>query len=143
MARRSRARTALLAVALALTAGCRTPAPIAGKPGTALDVCAERLHEVSGQLLLHYCANGRLPGSTPELRALGAPIMCPVSGREYVYRPDGVPMPEDRGRLVLYDPAPSHRNGRWGVVVLKVTPGAPITTRVVWLPETLARDILR
>ena len=135
MARRSRVLSAFLVAALALLAACRAPEPAVSRPGATLDACAERLHEISGQLLLHYSRNRRLPASI-------APAACPVSGRPYVYRPEGVSVPGELGRVVLHDPTPDHANGWWCIVILKGVRDSPTTMRVVWRPEALLKTVL-
>ena len=129
----------------ALVGGCQVPAERERVP--ALDACAERLHEISGRLLLYYSTHRRLPASLealPALRGAGAepPRVCPVSGKAYLYRPEGLALPGGGGRLVVCDAAPSHSGGRWAIVLSREAPSAPLAARVVWLPETRMRSIL-
>ena len=131
-----------LAVALAIVlaaAGCRTVAPEDRRPSVRMDACAERLHDACGQLLLYYSLHQRLPETLDALATLGAPaplpLVCPVSGKPYVYRPEGLAVPAQPGRLVLYDADPSHSGMRWGVLVGGAEEGKRLTTRVVLLPD--------
>lgn len=123
----------------ALAAGCQTTAPAARRPSVEVDACAERLHDVCGRLLLHYSLHRRLPETLESLAALDpekpVPLVCPVSGRPYVYDPKGPPIPGRPGRLVLYDPLPSHSGMRWGVFVDDAGDGKGLIARVVLFPE--------
>ena len=146
MRRMSRAALIALASAVCLASGCVSTTPAETRPKVAdeidLDPCAERLHDLSGRLLLYYAANRRLPKRLADLPVPHAPLVCPVSGEPYVYDPEGLVLPDRPGRLVLYDPAPSHLGGRWGITLIRTSPGAPLTTRVVWLREALLRSAL-
>ena len=107
-------------------------------PITATDPCAMRLHDVSGPLLLYYGLNLHMPESLEQLRTLpGADpslsFACPVSGKPYVYAPNGVAVPNQKGFAVLYDPEPSHSNHHWAVMV-EEQPDKPLLTRVVAVP---------
>jgi len=126
----------------ALAVGCQmpeTPVPSVRKPSVRIDPCAERLHDVCGQLLLHYSLNKKLPGTLNELKPMGPeappPLVCPVSAEPYVYNPDGLRIPGRPGRLVLYDAVPCHSGMRWGILVGDPEGGTTLTLRVVMLPE--------
>ena len=112
---------------------------------TANDPCAERLHAACGPLLLYYAVHRRLPDKLDALRELSdAPaeladvqFTCPVSGRPYIYLPQGVPRGKGQpGLLVLFDAAPSHSGMRWAVAADVPRPGEPLVTKVVAEPET-------
>jgi hypothetical protein len=104
-----------------------------------LDPRAERLHDVSGHLLLFHFMNGRLPRTLDELAALDAgkapALVCPDSGKPYVYEANGLQIPGQSGRLMLYEPTASRPGMRWGVLVGDPEPGKPLIVRVVLLPE--------
>jgi len=143
MAGKRGSRTGLL-MAVVLTvfaAGCRMPAGGATGASSGVDPCAERLHDISGHLLIYYSANRRLPASLDELRALvgpdGPPLVCPLSGLPYTYDPSGPEVPGQPGRLLLYDSEPTHAGARWGIVMAEPAGAAPLTSRVVLLPEDL------
>jgi len=130
---------------VALVAGCGAPAPHVSRPGAARDACADRLHDVSGQLLLCYAATGRLPPSLEDLRtargtAQNPPLVCPVSGKPYLYRPEGLLLPGQPGRLVLYDAAGAHAGMRWGIVIAAGEPGASLTASVIPVDEALMSE---
>jgi len=137
---RPRAKLPALLLFTAVLAGCVT---------SKIDVlrvepnpCAERLHEISGRILAFYAASRRLPASLDELRAArapgdGTPLVCPVSGKSYLYNPEGLALPDRQNRLILYDATPAHWNGRWGIAIGKITPGLPLQTRVVWVEEAV------
>jgi hypothetical protein len=126
-------------VVLAVVAqGCDGPVSSSRGPGAVIDPCAERLHEICGRLLLYRSSNGALPKTLADLQAPGAatpPPECPASGKAYVYNPEGLKVPGQVGRLVLYDPSPVHSRMRWGVVVGEGGMGQPLTATVVLLPD--------
>ncbi len=86
------------------------------------DSCAANLDEITGSLLIYYSAHQKLPPTLddiPRISPSGSRISlnCPVSGKRYVYFPQGLRPPlftdqdgESRvgGTLILYDPEPSH-----------------------------------
>ena len=141
---------ALVLLALGWTAGCQTPGePAAPSPRPPVtDPCAERLHEISGQLLLYYATNKRLPQSpdelaTVELKSSGPPLVCPESGKAYLYRPDGLTVPGYPGLLVLYDATTVHNGGRWGIFRSNRDSGTSLGFRVVWVDEAVMRSVPR
>ena len=106
----------------------RSPTPAPTRPAgrrlrlrSATDPCADRLHAICGAMLLYYAVNRRLPADVEELRAIAGPdpdveFTCPVSGKPYVYNPDGLPRGKGRpGFLVLYDAEGTHSGLRWSV----------------------------
>jgi len=125
-----------------LVAGCRTSemsAPPVRRPSVKIDPCAERLHDVCGQLLLYHGIYKRLPQSLDGLKAMNVgpmpPLVCPVSGKPYIYNPSGLRIPGRPGLLVLYDAEACHSGMRWGILVEDPADGKPLTARVVLLPE--------
>ena len=103
---------------------------------TPADVCATRLHDISGPLLLYFSMHERLPARLEELRGLpGAgedlTTACPVSGRQYVYAPHGLPVPNLRGLVVLYDPVPTHSGHHWAISLVPPVEGQPLQAKVV------------
>lgn len=141
---------ALVLLALGWAAGCET----SGKPAApsprppATDPCAERLHEVSGQLLLYYATNKRLPRSLDELakaelRSSGPPLVCPESGKAYLYRPDGLAIPDHPGLLVLNDATAVHNGGRWGIFRSTSDSGTSLGFRVMWIDEATMGSVPR
>ena len=65
-----------------------------------------------------------------------SPIVCPVSGRPYVYKAAGRSLPGRQGRLVLYDPEPSHSGMRWGILVRTPASGGLMTANVILVSES-------
>ena len=128
---------------MVLAAGCGShhgdTAPETRRPSLQEDRCAQRLHDLSGRLLLYYSQGGRLPASLDALPPLDpanpTPAVCPASGRPYLYKPTGVSVPDHPGRLVLYDARPSHAGMRWGVFVDTAAGGGHLTARVLLVPE--------
>ena len=114
---------------------------------SATDPCADRLHAICGAMLLYYHLNRRLPADFEELRAIAGPdpeveFTCPVSGKPYVYNPQGLPPVKGRpGLLVLYDAEGTHSGLRWAVVAVQPRNTAqPLVTEVVAQPDVLFRD---
>ena len=109
------------------------------RPSVRTDPCAERLHDVCGQLLLYHGTHRKLPESLEELGAPGSamewPPVCPTSGEPYVYNPAGLQIPGQPGRLVLYDARPSHSGMRWGILLSDTGSGGTLAARVLLLPE--------
>jgi hypothetical protein len=134
-------------LALSVLGGCgshdRAAAPETRRPSLQEDPCAERLHDLSGRLLLYYSQHGRLPAALDALPPLDpaspTPPVCPASGRPYVYAPAGVRVPDQPGRLVLYDAQAIHAGMRWGVFVDEAPDSARLTARVILVPEDAFR----
>jgi hypothetical protein len=113
----------------------------ASAPITNTDACANRLHDISGGLLLYYAVNHRLPANLDELRQLPGFVptdfVCPVSKKPYVYNPIGVQTLGQPERIILYDPAPSHSGFRWAVTFIEPQRETdPPITKVIGLPES-------
>lgn len=136
--RRVRALAFLLILAIVcVLSGCR----VAGRRESwaPVDPCRDRLHQISGHLLLYYAAHGQLPPTLDRLPRLGdqgelPPLVCPVSGKSYVYDRDGIAAPDGRGRVVLYDAEPVHSGMRWGITVAPVGEGGGMSAQVLMLP---------
>ena len=126
-------------VVAALAIGCHTTAPEPSQPSIQLDPCAERLHDLCGHLLLYCSVHKKLPPTLEELAATSspasAPLVCPLSKKPYVYDPVGLPIEGRPGRLVLYDPEPTHSGMRWGILAAAPTEGGLITANVILLSE--------
>jgi hypothetical protein len=115
-----------------IAAGCQTAATPNRQPSAAIDPCADRLHDICGDLLLYYAARGKLPDRIEDIRGADTtPLICPVSGRPYLYNPGGLLIPGLEGRLVLYDPLPFHSGLRWGIMAEPGGEGEPLALRVV------------
>ena len=135
-------RLTALACRIALCAfasGCQpTVTEPVRRPGVKSDACAERLHDVCGPLLLYHSTHGRLPGALEELgsvdRVALPPLVCPTSGKAYVYNPGGIAIRDVPGRLVLYDAEASHMGMRWGILV-RTPGGGRVDVRVVLTAE--------
>jgi hypothetical protein len=119
----------------------QSPEPNA--PITNTDPCATRLHDLSGRLLLYYTKHRNLPEKLDQLNEFEAfkddpiPLICPVSQKLYVYRPDGFYLQDQKSMVLVYDPAPSHDRHRWVITVKDPQPFEPLITQVRPLPESL------
>ncbi len=112
-------------------------APRPAPAGNALDPCANRLHDLCGLLLQYYLVNKRLPQSLVELATLQDtdrfPIVCPISGKPYLYDPEGYQVPQMPGRVIIVDPEPAHGSYRWAIAIESGS-GPPVAS-VVAIPE--------
>ena len=126
-------------VLVMIAAGCQTAAPAVRKAGAEFDPCADRLHEICGDLLLYYSAGGTLPKGLADLKSVSSgplpPLVCPVSGKPYVYNPVGLPVAGRRGRLVIYDAEPSHSGKRCAILADVGAEDKPLSARVILVPE--------
>ena len=131
-----------LSCLIALASGCGPAEPDPGlvrRPSIRKDACGERLHDVCGHLLLYHATHGKLPTTLAALPSAGGlplpPLVCPVSGKAYVYNPKGLRIANRPGRLVLYDPEPSHSGMRWAILVGTSSDGGSITARAILVSD--------
>ncbi|HUT56430.1 MAG TPA: hypothetical protein VNA25_00995 [Phycisphaerae bacterium] len=122
-------------------AGCRTAAaPPVRRSSTVADPCADRLHDICGQFLLYFSVEGEMPATLDDLNRMDSqtlpPLVCPISGKPYLYNKNGLRVPGRTGLLVLYDAEPVHSGMRWGIMVEAGGAGQPLSGRVVLLPES-------
>jgi hypothetical protein len=113
------------------------------------EACAERLHELGGQLVLYHARHGELPaklealasdvthgvGATPD----GTPLTCPLCGKPYVYDPRGVRLANWSGWMILYDPQPCHGGMRLALLAEALEPAKPLVVRVLAVSENSIR----
>ena len=141
-------RSSAVILLIAALVGCATKGADGRKPATApaeamssLDPCPQRLHDLSGGLLLYYVQHQKLP---PSLGALPLPggataesdtFVCPVSGQPYVYDPRGLPAPDHKSRMIVYDSSPAHSGRRWAIT-MNIMQGEPPVTDVLAVPES-------
>jgi len=136
---------ALGAACVLLATGCSMPAASYRPGGGTVDPCAEKLHDISGRLLLYFAANHRLPVLLDDLPGVGgvSAAVCPVSGRAYVYDREGLQLPGRSGRLIVYDAAPVHGGMRWGIVIgPEGGKGRPLVAKVILIPEPVVQKAL-
>ena len=120
------------------TAQERTPPsdPLAKAGG-----CDSRLQDISGLILLYMQQTHQLPQSLDDLRGYpGATdvgnFTCPVSGKPYIYKPDGIPTPSGAGRIMVYDPTPAHDGMRLCLVIPDPGKSAAVVMQVIALPDS-------
>ncbi len=149
-------RYRILASSLALLvmmalAGCQAQpasAPPAVPAATgAIEACAANLHDLCGYMLQFYVLNGRLPETLNELAPMAdfdreLPRVCPVSGQEYVYVPEGLRSPTERRWLLLYEPV-AHDGVRNAILGAEPQGNQPMGLWVVQLNETSFRSFRR
>jgi hypothetical protein len=115
-------------------------------PETAVrsDPCAERVHNIGGTLLLYYASHQQMPQRLEELKPLAdfdqpIELTCPVSGKPYLYAPNGLAAVGKEKRIVVYDAEPSHDGRRWCLFMLPAKPGQALAVEVLEVPEGLFR----
>lgn len=112
-------------------------------PDDITDPCASRLHDLSGQLLMFYAVNKRLPDMVDELTPFAESAFaadCPKSNQPYVYAPGGLRSSSSGDRyLILYDATPAHGGLRWGVFVAPPQAKQPPATWVILMSEEVFR----
>ena len=137
---RTVARAGLIPLAaLLIVAGCQVSPSPAPETELVVDPCADRLHDICGQLLLYYYQHKRFPAVLSELPSAASDepssLCCPISGKPYVYNAKGVEVPNVSGRIVLWAPEPVHDSTGWGVTIEDARGAGPLTARVIRLPE--------
>jgi hypothetical protein len=115
--------------------------PLEQAPISNTDACAGRLHDISGVFLMYLLEHNNLPETLealqPYARRMGVEAFaCPVSGRPYVYTREGILLPEQNARVILYDPQPSHAGFRWTIEIGAPSPDQPPRTKVTAKPES-------
>ncbi|HEY7090208.1 MAG TPA: hypothetical protein VH518_19075 [Tepidisphaeraceae bacterium] len=121
----------------------RNPGGAPVQPGTpivASDACGERLHDISGALLLYYAMKHRLPDKLEELHEMPGfeyvkDFTCPDSHKPYIYNPVGILDVEKHTRVIIYDPAPTHHGLRRAISVVEPQGNEALITEVLLLPE--------
>ena len=106
------------------------------------DPCASRLHNISGQFLMYYALNGRLPAQMSDLKTVAdvddqTDYVCPISHQPYSYVPGGLTLPSGGPRLIAFDAAPVHNGFRWGILFSTPKGKQPATTWVIKLNSAL------
>jgi hypothetical protein len=124
------------------------PAPveslIADKPDANRDPCAQRLHDLSGAMLVYVSLYDQLPaslellkgvpGAEPDLKA-----NCPISGQSYAYSPQGMEVPGIEHRIYAWDASPAHGTYRWAIQLVPSVAERPPYANVIPVPETAFR----
>jgi hypothetical protein len=131
-------RLAVLAAVAATAPGCQQTDGNWRQPATPptpdiADPCAERLHDLCGQLLFYYNARRQLPATLEELERASpgpVPLVCPTCGKPYAYNRDGLEVPESPWRVIVYDAEPCHAGKRWVILLDTVRPGKALVTDV-------------
>jgi len=133
----------LLASGLTLAAmmsGCRVGG-LTSRPGlenVQVDPCADRLHDICGDLLHYYSVHGNLPERLLDAASGPQPALsltCPTSGKAYVYSATGIEIPGWPGRVVVHDAEACHSGVRWGILMETPQQGKAMVIRVARLPE--------
>jgi hypothetical protein len=124
-------------------------------PSVNLDPCAMNLQELSGALLLYVQTRQQMP---PNLAALEqflavsqtqltnlpkAQFTCPLNHAPYGYSPDGLVIPEDDGRIVIYDTRAVHGRIRWAVRIVPSVDGRPPYATVIPLTDEMIAELQR
>jgi len=112
-----------------------------GSPDANTDPCATALHDLAGPILLYYQLNQKLPPTLEAIKQSPAfeesmTLVCPLSKQPYTYDPEGIPAGGNKGKIILYDSAPSHNNRRWALSIIEPTDDRALITKVISLPES-------
>jgi hypothetical protein len=136
------------------------------------DPCVKNLEDLTGALLFYYGMRRELPPSLDELPPLPdgtkVSVVCPKSGKKYVFYPQGLPEPAEwlpvnapnsGNRLILYDADAVHEitrhltNGskdwdekqvvRYGILMDPAQPGRPVKMYVVPIEQRLLDGYLK
>jgi len=106
------------------------------------DPCAIQLTSIEGALADYYLMNQRLPDKLEEIQNYRDvldpnPIVltCPTSHQPYVYKPAGLVSPNSRKRIIVYDPTPAHRGGRFVLWMEPQPSGKGLVMDVKLLPD--------
>ncbi len=127
-----------LALILATAAGCApqpSPKPALRPAGLQEDACAERLHDIAGQLLWYYAQHRRLPQDLSQISTDAAKPVCPVCKKPYIYNPAGQAVPNLSARAIVWDAEPCHSGIRWGIVMESSGQGQSLDLKVIPLPQ--------
>ncbi len=115
-----------------------------GEPSIAIDSVADRLHDISGSILLFYNAYHRLPESLNELCLVTGlsprQVNDPATDKPFTYRPQGLGQFPGGGVIVLAAAPQGTENdagNRW-CVVIDTTTQAPVCRVLLLPPEALA-----
>lgn len=118
-----------------------SPGPtMSADQAVASDPCASRLQDISGALLLYVAINKQLPPHLEDLQSMAdvdtqLQFTCPVSGKPYLYIPDGLHAPAQAKEIVVADAEPSHHGKRWCVLMGKLEKGHASAMEVLEIPE--------
>ncbi len=117
------------------------PSHIEQAPISNTDPCATNLHDISGLFLMYLLEHKDLPqdlsGIAPYAKQMGvSDLNCPVSHEPYIYTRDGILLPDQNARIILYDAKPSHSGYRWVIAIGSPSPDQPPRTKVIALPES-------
>ena len=125
-------------------AGCNSqpaaaPAPAPALASASIEQCAANLHDLSGYLLHYYVLHRKLPATLDELRPLAAidrplPLVCPTSGKPYVYFAQALRSDTDPRWLLLVETEP-HDGIRNAIVGADPEGNRPLGLWVIHLDE--------
>ena len=135
MGRKNNGIWLMSALVLAMAAGCATqpPKPATQPSGPEEDACAERVHDIAGQLLMFYVRHGQLPKELSQLGPDSPKPVCPVCKKPYRYNPQGLDVPNLSARAIMWDAEPCHSGFRWAIVMEPPVPGQPLKLDVIRL----------
>ena len=95
--------------------------------------------ELNGRRLIEYT----LEALAAQAQEDQLPLVCPTTGQPYIYRPDGVRIEGQPGRMVLFDSGPAHGGKRWALMVVPQRNAPTITCGPVLLSEESIQAALR
>jgi hypothetical protein len=144
-------RIAACAILSGLLGGCVTetvPQAAPRKPGVSAaataDACLDNLHDLSGYLLQYCWLHREFPKDLADLQPLvdidrKLPVLCPASGKPYLYFPSGLVAPNEKRRLLVVDSEPTHAGGRCAIVATQAEGSQPVALWVIRIDEAALR----
>ena len=123
------------------------PPPLASADATPVigntDACASQMHDLCGAFMFYLSRNPTLPPTLDDLDKKMLPqggssqaLFCPVAKQAYIYKPNGILLPENNARIILYDAAPAHRGFRMAIRAEEPGDGRAPIMKVVAMPES-------
>jgi hypothetical protein len=150
-----------VSIALCLLSGCQTttvtsgPKPVVktanqapaftGNVLESLDPCGDRMQDLCGALTAYYNMYHHGPARIEDLQPFAIPgeqiqSACPVSGKPYLFAPDGLAATGQDIRIYIYDAEPSHNGARWCAIKQG---GAAANQPVIMFADKLPEAIFR
>jgi len=114
----------------------------------ATDPGALRMQDIAAVMTAYLHVNQDMPLSLSWLKPTAArfgttlDFTSPISGKPYIYVPNGLTIPGIPHHLVLYDATPSH-GGHWAVMILPAQATQPLQAEVFHLTPDMLQLYLK
>lgn len=120
------------------------PAPLKPGPSVAAtaEACSDNMHDLSGYLLQYYFQHREFPENLADLQSAvdvgrRLSLVCPVSGKPYLYFPSSLVALDENRRLVVVDAEAVHAGGRCAIVATPPEGSQPVALWVIRLDEAM------